>query len=70
MASLLAIRGTPLVNAAMFSGTSAAFSMLGDHGRGEAKRHNLAIEKVVKEKEKWSEERQQRLDYFNKRIVE
>ena len=70
MASLLAIRGTPLVNAAMFSGTSAAFSMLGDHGRGEAKRHNLAIEKVVKGKEKWSEERQQRLDYLNERIAE
>ena len=70
MASLLAIRGTPLVNAAMFSGTSAAFSMLGDHGRGEAKRHNLAIEKVVKGKEKWSEERHQRLDYLNERIAE
>ena len=70
MASLLAIRGTPLVNAAMFSGTSAAFSMLGDHGRGEAKRHNLAIEKVVKGKEKWSEERQQRLGYLNERIAE
>ena len=70
MASLLAIRGTPLVNAAMFSGTSAAFSMLGDHGRDEAKQHNLAIKKVAKEREKWSEERQQRLDYLNKRIAE
>ena len=70
MASLLSIGGTALVNAIMFSGTSAAFSMLGDHGRGEAKRHNLAIEKVEKEREKWSEERQQRLDYLNKRIAE
>ena len=70
MASLLAIGGTALVNAVMFSGTSAAFSMLRDHGRAEAKRHNLAIEKVAKEREKWSEERQQRLDYLNKRIAE
>ena len=70
MASLLAIGGTALVNALAFSGTNAAFSMLGDHGRAEAKRHNLAMEKVAKEREKWSEERQQRLDYLNKRITQ
>ena len=28
------------------------------------------MEKVAKEREKWSEERQQRLDYLNKRIAE
>ena len=28
------------------------------------------MEKVAKETEKWSEERQQRLDYLNKRIAE
>ena len=70
MASLLAIGGTAIVNAVMYSGTSAAFSKLRDHGRAEAKRHNLAIEKVAKEREKWSKERKQRLDYLNKRIVE
>ena len=47
MASLLAIGGTALVNAVMFR-----FSLLGDHCRSEAKRHNLAIEKVAKEREK------------------
>ena len=66
----MAIGGTALINALAFSGTNAAFSMLGDHGRAEAKRHNLAMEKVTKEREKWSEERQQRLDYLNKRIAE
>lgn len=70
MASLLAIGGTALVNALAFSGTNAAFSMLGDHGRAEAKRHNLAMEKVARSREKWSEERQQRLDYLSKRIAE
>lgn len=70
MASLLAIGGTALVNALAFSGTNAAFSMLGDHGRAEAKRHNLAMEKVARAREKWSEERQQRLDYLSKRIAE
>ena len=48
MASLLAIGGKALVNALAFSGTNAAFSMLGDHGRAEAKRYNLAMEKVTR----------------------
>ena len=70
MASLLAIGGTALVNAVAFSGANAVFSMLGDHGRAEAKRRNLDMEKVAKEREKWSEERQQILNYLNKKITE
>ena len=70
MASLLAIGGTALVNAVAFSGANAAFSMLGDHGRAEAKRRNLDMEKVAKEREKWSEERQQILNHLNKKITE
>ena len=68
--SLLAIGGTALVKALAFSGTNATFSMLGDHGRAEAKRHNMAMEKVVRAREKWSEERQQILDYLSKKIAE
>ena len=45
-------------------------SLCWDHGRAETKRHNLAMKKVAKEREKWSEERQQRLDYMNKQIAE
>ena len=67
---LLAIGGTALVNALPFSRTNAAFSMLGDHGRAEAKRHNLAMEKVARAREKWFKEIQQRLDYLSKRIAE
>ena len=48
MTSLLAIGGTALVNAFAFSGTNATFSMLGDHDRVEAKRHNLKMEEVAK----------------------
>ena len=70
MASLITIGGTALVNALAFSGTNAAFSMLGDHGRAEAKRHNLAMEKVARAREKWFKEIQQRLDYLSKRIAE
>ena len=70
MASLLAIGGTAQVNALELSGTNATFSTLEDHGRDKAKRHNLEIEKVAKAREKCSEERQQILDYLNKRIAE
>ena len=70
MASLLAIGGTALVNALAFSETNAAFSLLGDHGRAEAKRHNLAMEEVAEDREERSEERDQRRDYLNKRIAE
>ena len=46
------------------------YSLCWDHVRDETKRHNLAMEKVAKEREKWSEERQQRLDYMNKQTAE
>ena len=60
--------GGALINALAFSGTNAAFSLLGDHGGAERKRHDLAIEQLSKAREKYSEERQQRLDYLNKTI--
>ena len=68
MASIAAIAGGALINALAFSGTNAAFSLLGDHGGAERKRHNLAMEQLSKAREKYSEERQQRLDYLNKTI--
>ena len=60
--------GGALINALAFSGTNAAFSLLGDHGGAERKRHDLAMEQLSKAREKYSEERQQRLDYLNKAI--
>ena len=68
MASIAAIAGGALINALAFSGTNAAFSLLGDHGKAEIQRHNLAMEQLSKAREKYSEERQQRLDYLNKTI--
>ena len=67
MASIAAIAGGALINALAFSGTNAAFSLL-DHGKAEMQRHNLAMEQLSKAREKYSEERQQRLDYLNKTI--
>ena len=68
MTSIAAIAGGALINALAFSGTNAAFSLLGDHGGAERKRHDLATEQLSKAREKYSEERQQRLDYLNKTI--
>ena len=56
MASLAMIAGSALVNALAFSGTNAAFSLLGDHGGTEMKRHNLAVERLSKAREEYSKE--------------
>jgi len=68
MASIAVIAGGALVNALAFSGTNFIFGQLGDHGRGEMQRHNLAMEQLSKAREEWNKERQQRLDYLNKTI--
>ena len=65
MASIAAIAGGALINALAFSGTNAAFSLLGDHGKAEMQRHNLAMEKLSKAREDWNRERQQRLDLIS-----
>ena len=68
MASIAAIAGGALINALAFSGTNAAFSLLGDHGGTERKRHDLAIERLNKAREDWNRDRQERLDLINKTL--
>ena len=68
MASLAIMAGGALVNALAFSGTNFIFGQLGDHGGTEMKRHNLAVERLSKAREEYSQERQQRLDFVNKTI--
>ena len=70
MASLAIIAGSALINALAFSGTNAAFSLLGDHGKTEMKRHNLAVERLSKATEEYNKERQQRLDFISKTMRE
>ena len=64
MAFLAIMTGGALVNALAFSGTNFIFGQLGDHGKTELKRHNLAVERLSKAREEYSQERQQRLDYL------
>ena len=70
MASLLFIIGGAVVNALAFSGTDFVFSQQTDHGEEERKRHDLALEKLQRAKDKWNEDRMKRLDYINKRLQE
>ena len=44
MASLAVMAGGALVNALEFSGTNFIFGQLGDYGKTDMKRHNLAME--------------------------
>ena len=68
MASIAMMVGGALINAFAFTGTNAAFSLLGDHGKAEMKRHNLAMEQLSKAREDWNRDRQERLDLINKTL--
>ena len=39
-----------------------------DHGEIERKRHDLAVEKLQRARNKWNEKRMKRLDFINKRL--
>ena len=56
------------INALAFSGSNYMFSKLSNHGAGERKRHNAAIEKLQKDRNSWVKERQQRLDFINQQL--
>ena len=62
MALVLFTIGDVVVNALTFSVTNFAFSRLTDHGREERKRHDFALEKLQRAKDKWNRDRMKRLD--------
>ena len=70
MASLLFTVGGAVVNALAFSGTNFVFSRLTDHGGEQQKRHDLALEKLQKARDKWNEDQTKRLDFINKSLRE
>ena len=41
-----------------------------DHGEEERKRHDLALEKPQRARDKWNKDRMKRLDFMNKRLRE
>ena len=70
MASLLFTVGGAVVNALAFSGTNFVFSRPTDHDEEEQKRHDLALEKLQRARDKWNEDRMKRYDFINKRLCE
>ena len=70
MATILAVAGVAAINALAFLGTNYVFSKLSVHGAAERKRHDLAIEQLSKDREKYNEERFNRLDFINRRLCE
>ena len=70
MASLLFKVGGAVVNALAFSSTDFVFSRLTDNVEKELKRHDLALEKLQRARNKWNKDRMKRLDFINKRLRE
>ena len=50
--------GGALVNALAFSGTNFIFGQLGDHGKAEMKRHNFAMEQLIKARDEYARSHQ------------
>ena len=68
MVSLLAIGVSAAVNALAFSGTNYIFSKFSDHGEAERKRHDIALDNLQRDRDKWNQDRLKRLDFINKRL--
>ena len=68
MVSLLAMGASAAVNTLAFSGTNYIFSTFFDHGETERKRHDIALEDLQRDRDKWNQERMERLDFINKRL--
>ena len=72
MALLFTIVSTLLgagINATAFDCVSLGFSMLRNDGAKEHKRHDLALKKPQRARDKWNVDRMKRLDFINKRYI-
>ena len=58
--------GGALVNALAFSGSNYLFSSIS--GSEERKRHDLALEKLQRDRDFWNQERVRRIDYINEQL--
>ena len=66
MAGIAMMVGGALVNGLAFAGTNKLFKLFDKNGAEiEAKRHNLAQEKLNEETSKWEEHRKQVIDFVN-----
>ena len=69
MAGIVAMLfGAGINSSRVFRQSNYMFSKLSNHGAGERKRHNQAVEKLQKDRNSWVKERQQRLDFINQQL--
>jgi hypothetical protein len=66
MASIAMMVGGAIVNALAFTGSNFLFSQVSSSA--ERKRHDIAMEKLQKDRDSWSAARLQRLDYINEKL--
>ena len=57
-------------SATAFGSANLTFSMFTEHGAKERKRHDLALEKLQRTRDKLNEDRIKQLDFINKRLRE
>ena len=69
MASLVMLGIGAVINAVAFSGSNYLFSKLGDKDADEeTKRHNLAMEKLTRDRDEWAQKRTERIDFINETL--
>ena len=70
MASIVMMLGGAVANALAFSGSSFLFSNLSKNRiDAEKKKHDLAEEKLQKAQTKWQKDRQERIDFINRKFL-
>ena len=68
MAGFATMVGGAITNALAFTGSSFFFNMIS--GDAERKRHDLALEKLQRDRDEWNQKRLQQLDYVNQKLRE
>ena len=66
MAAIGMMIGGAVTNALAFTGSNYLFNSLSSSE--ERKRHNLAMEKLEHDRDKWNQDRLQRIDYINDQL--
>lgn len=71
MAGIAMMLGGAVANALAFTGSTFLFHALSKKEIDEERRrHDLAVENMQKAQIKWQEERQDRIDFINKKLME
>ena len=62
------VLGGAIANALAFTGSNYLFKLIGNDA--ERERHDLALEKLQRDRDEWNQKRLQQLDYANQKLRE